>query len=649
MSASRARSASSSAPVAAEATGGIAWAVLLLVLAVVAAWHNSLAVPFLLDDADSISSNPSIRSFATAWRPPSDSGLTVSGRPLLNLSLAVNHAIHGASPAGYHVGNILIHLAATLCLFGVARRTLLLPGLAGRFGAHAVPLAALGAALWALHPMQTAAVTYIIQRAEALAGLCLLATLYAFIRGTQEGSRGWMIAAGVACFLGMAAKEVMAAAPLVVFLYDRTFVSGTFREAWRRHGRVHLALAAGWLVLAGLVLASGARGSTVGFGVVPWGGYVVTQLAGIARYLGHVVYPAGLVFDYGAMVENRALPIAVGAVVVLALVVGTLILLRRAPRVGFFGAWFLLILAPTSSVIPVASQTLAEHRMYLPLAAVAFAVVAGLYGIRPRVAWIALPILVVACAAGTIARNRTFASAITLWEDTVAKAPTSTRAWTSLGVAYLEAGRSDDALRCLSRAAELSPQDAGVQADTALMLVKVGRSVEAVAHYERAIELAPEFAEARVGYGQLLRNLDRIDDSIAQLRVAVTLAPDFARARCQLGIALLASGRLAEAIPELTEAARLDPTMIPARYFLGDALAESGRRAEAIGHLEAVVALSPQPAAELFNYLGVLYAQTDRPAEAVVRFRRALEIDPGHVRARDNLTALESRLRDARR
>ena len=649
MSARRARTAPRPVPAVAGASGGIAWAVLLLVLAVIAAFHNTLPVPFLLDDADSIANNLSIRTLTTAWRPPTDSGLTVSGRPLLNVSLAVNYAIHGASPAGYHVGNILIHLAATLCLFGAARRTLLLPSLAARLVAHAVPLAALGAALWALHPMQTASVTYIIQRAEALAGLCLFATLYAFIRGTQEGSRGWMIAAGVACFLGMAAKEVMAAAPLVLFLYDRTFVSGTFREAWRRHGRVHLALASGWILLAGLVLASGARGATVGFGVVPWSGYVITQVAGIARYLGHVVYPPGLVFDYGAMVENRPLPIVVGVLVVLALIVGTLVLLRRAPRAGFLGAWFLLILAPTSSIIPVASQTLAEHRMYLPLAAVAFAVVAALHAVRPRVAWIVLPMLALACAAGTIARNRTFASAITLWEDTAAKAPYSTRAWTSLAVAYLDAGRTDDALRCMGRSAELSPRDPGVQADTALALIKAGRPLEAVAHYERAIELAPDFAEARIGYGQLLRNLDRIDESIVQLRVAVTLAPGIAWARCQLGIALLVSGRLHEAIPELTEAARLDPTLIPARYFLGDALAESGRGEEAIIHLEAVAALSPQPAAELFNYLGVLYAQTDRPAEAVARFRRALEIEPGHERARDNLTAVELRLREAGR
>lgn len=644
MRASRARSVVRTPPPGVGFSGGWWCAVVLLSLGVVAAFHNSLQVPFLLDDADSIANNPSIRSLTTAWHPPADSGFTVSGRPLLNLSLAVNHAIHGTSVAGYHVGNILLHLAATFCLFGVARRTMASPSLAERFGAHAVPLAALGAALWALHPMQTSAVTYIIQRGEVLVGLCLLLTLYAFIRATEAGSRGWMIATCGACYLGMTAKEVMAAAPFVVFLYDRTFVSGSFSEAWRRHRRLHLALAAGWLLLAGLVVASGARGATVGFGVVPWSGYVLTQMAGIARYLGHVVYPPGLVFDYGATVENRLWPIVLGGVVVISLIAGTLVLLRRAPAGGFLGAWFLLILAPTSSVIPVTSQTLAEHRMYLPLAAVAFAVMAAVYRVSPRWTWLALPMLVVGCAAGTIARNQTFASAIALWQDTVEKAPYNTRAWTSLGVAYLEAGRFDEAIRSVEQAVKLAPDSAGLHADMALALVRVNRPLEATTHYETALSLAPEFAEAHIGYGALLQKLGRFELSEARLRRAVELAPGSARARCYLGISLLALGRASEAIPELTEAVQLDPAMVQAHYFLGDALAEAGRAEDAIRSMETVVTLSPQPSADLLNYLGVLYAQTGRLREAVERFRRSLAVDPGHAGARDNLARIEARL-----
>ena len=140
-----------------------------------AAYHNTFHVPFLLDDFDAIGKNRTIRSFATAFFPPTNSGATVSGRPLLNFSLAINYHLGGTAVFGYHLGNILIHVLAGLTLFGVIRRTLKLPGLQDRFGAHATPLAWFAALLWAVHPLQTESVTYIIQRAESLVWKAVLA------------------------------------------------------------------------------------------------------------------------------------------------------------------------------------------------------------------------------------------------------------------------------------------------------------------------------------------------------------------------------------------------------------------------------------------------------------------------------------------
>jgi hypothetical protein len=131
------------------------------------AYHNTFAVPYLLDDPDSIEKNVSIRSFATAFFPPANSGITVSGRPLLNLSLAINYRLGGTELWGYHLGNLLIHFGAALALFGVVRRTLRLPSMRERYGQQATLLAWFSAALWALHPLQTESVTYIIQRAES--------------------------------------------------------------------------------------------------------------------------------------------------------------------------------------------------------------------------------------------------------------------------------------------------------------------------------------------------------------------------------------------------------------------------------------------------------------------------------------------------
>src|SRR5271166_1611891 len=191
--------------------GGVA-----IAAAAVAAYAGTFSVPLLFDDESSIAGNPTLRHLASAFWPPGDR--TVTGRPFLNLSLAFNYAVGGTAVWSYHALNLAIHILAGLALFGIARRTLALRGVAsGAAAAFSV------AFLWTLHPIQSEAVTYIVQRAESLMGLFYLLTLYCFIRGAGAGGWSrllWYGASVGSCLLGMATKEVMASAPLVVFLYD---------------------------------------------------------------------------------------------------------------------------------------------------------------------------------------------------------------------------------------------------------------------------------------------------------------------------------------------------------------------------------------------------------------------------------------------
>jgi len=422
-----------------------------------AAYHNTFTVPYLLDDADSIEKNQTIRSFATAFFPPTNSGITVSGRPLLNLTLAINYQLGGTGLFGYHLGNLLIHFAAALSLFGVVHRTLRLPSMTERYGKHATLLAWFSAALWALHPLQTESVTYIIQRAESLVGLCYLFTLYAFIRTIEKPSRIWPAITVIACLLGMAAKEVMATAPLILFLYDRTFVSGTFAESWKRRRPFYLTLAATWGMLLALVISSGGRGTSVGYSAVSWLDYLLTQGPGITTYLAHAFFPANLVFDYGAVVEMRPLVLAGGVLVVVTLLAVTMILLVKRPKADFLGAWFFLILAPTSSIIPVATQTLADHRMYLPLAALVVGTAMLAYRIAKRYCWGLFALLALVLGIVTVQRNNSYKSCISIWEDTVQKVPDNARALNNLGSYYLVENRIDDAILRFSEALKFVP------------------------------------------------------------------------------------------------------------------------------------------------------------------------------------------------
>lgn len=223
----------------------------------------------------------------------------MAGRPVVNLSLALNYAVSGYAVGSYYVFILGVHLAAAFTLCGLVRRTLLLPTLRLRFGAAALPLAFFVAALWMLHPQQTESVTYIVQRAESLVGFFYLLTLCCALRFAESGgAMRWGVIATACCALGMATKEVMVSAPLLVLRYDRSFLGGSWRAAWEARGRLWLALAATWLLLAFLMLSTVGCGGTAGLGagISSWH-YLLTQCRAIVTCLGLAVWPHPLVFD----------------------------------------------------------------------------------------------------------------------------------------------------------------------------------------------------------------------------------------------------------------------------------------------------------------------------------------------------------------
>src|SRR5690606_5389959 len=197
---------------------------------------------FIFDDESGIVDNESIRdlwSIREVLWPSDTSGRTTDARPLVSLSVAVNYAIGGLDVRGYHIFNLAVHIAATLTLFGLVRQTLLLPRFGSRFTWQATGLAFAVAAIWGLHPLQTESVTYVIQRAESMVGLFYLLTMYCVARSEAAGrSRRWDTLAVLACLAGMATKEVMATAPLVVGLYLWVFVYPDPRELLRQRGKL---------------------------------------------------------------------------------------------------------------------------------------------------------------------------------------------------------------------------------------------------------------------------------------------------------------------------------------------------------------------------------------------------------------------------
>ncbi len=441
------------------------------------AYHNTFSVPFLGADIPAIEENTSIRQLwplSVPLNPPETVPL-VSGRPVLNFSLALNYALSGTSPWSYHVVNLLIHVAAGLALFGSVRRVL--PRVSGGRGfaappvvgkgpdrvvppyhlkVFATPVACAVALLWTWHPLQTQAVTHIAGRAESLMGLFYLLAVYGFVRmaGTGEGWK-WGAVSVLACLLGSGTNEAAVTAPLFLLLADRVFFCDSVFAALRKRPGYYLALAATWVPLAWQNFGSGGAGGVFANEGAVFQGYWLTQPEALTRYLGLALWPHPLVFDYGHVVHPSRLVI-VGCAMVAVLFIWLAVWLwwRRRPEALGLCA-FLLLLAPTS-LLP-GDPFIAEPRMYLPLAGLMVVLVAATTAWVGRRGLATCFLLAFAGAVATAARNADYENALRLWSDTVQKRPVNAHAHYHLGNAYLHRGEAEAAVRHYEQALQLEP------------------------------------------------------------------------------------------------------------------------------------------------------------------------------------------------
>jgi len=607
----------------------------------VLAYVNTFTVPFLLDDNAGIVENDSIRHLWPPGRMLSPPGqTTVAGRPVANVTFAVNYALGGLNVLGYHILNLAIHVLAALVLFGIVRLTLRTPGLENAYGAAASPLALVVALIWLVHPLQTESVTYVVQRVESLMGLFYLLTLYCAIRGFTSERVWWSVGAVAFCALGMATKEVMVSAPLMVLLYDRVFVSGSFREVFRRRWKPYVGLAATWVILAALV-ATGPRIRTVGFEFKDMAvlDYALAQGPIVLHYLRLAFWPQPLVFDYGWVMPQATVGVAPGVLAMTGVFAASVLALVFRPRLGFLGAWFFLILAPSSSVLPIRTELAAEHRMYLPLAAVVVLVVVGCRWVglslprswrRPAGAGLAV---VVVALLGYAARQRNgdYRSPLVMWTDTVAKQPDNFRAQNNLGSELKDAGRLDEAITHYREAIRLKPDCQPAYCNMGTALTLRGEYAEAVDSFARALLLKPDDDITHYHVGYCLLRLGGTAEAVKHFRQAAALTPTDARRRQDIAAMLAGYGEVEEATGYYREAMQLKPdwpepvnNLAWLRATHPDAHFRNG--VEAVALAKRACELTGYKAPWTLDTLAAAHAEAGDFAEAVRVAEKALEI-----------------------
>jgi Tfp pilus assembly protein PilF len=581
------------------------WIVLGLIALTTLAYLPAFSAPFVMDDIPAIDANAAIHQLIPAGTPAP--GNPIAGRPVVRASLAINYAINELigvdqrqDPNGpyktvsYHLLNLLFHLCTGALLFGVIRRAMRERPIPQDWRSLADPIAGVVSALWLLHPIQSEVLNYVVQRTEGLASLFYVATLYCSVRAWDAATTArrvsWYAAGLSACALGLGSKEIAVSIPLAVVLYDRAFrlpAWSAIAKPGNGRGWFYLALTAS--VVSFVAIAGGARGETAGFGTgMTWYAYFYSQCWAIAHYLSLIAVPTSLTVDYGTQPIHGARGV-VGLILLSAFAVATLVAWTKVSRFGWFafaGSWFFLLLAPSSSFVPIGTEIAAERRIYLALAAILVLVVVGAESIRRRYAarvtshqlFVGFGAIAIALAAGTAARSYTYSDSERLWRNAAAHAPQNPRAFDNLGDALFRAR---------------PPQYAAAEsADT------------------RAVELDPT---CRYGCANLAS-------------------------------VMLAQSRFREAVPLLERAVSDDPDNLPAERRLSLALLKMRSYDRAIPHLELLAA--KYPFEDHLVVLGVAYASVGRPGDAIATFDAAMRRYPASSLKRLGAT-LDAAARDS--
>ncbi len=568
--------------------------VLIVVLGALA-YANSFWGVFIFDDTVAISSNPAVTRFMTPQEMIDEPKIGKT-RPLVLFSFQLNYALGGYEVWGYHLVNLLIHLAAALFLYGIVRRSLNGERLVASYGQSATALAMVCATVWVVHPLQTQGVTYIVQRCESLCGMFYLFTLYAVIRGGQNQELGcgsqkiaWYITAVAACAAGMMSKAVMVTAPVIILIYDRIFLARSFAELLRRRWALYVGLASTWIILfwlrgrvppRSLDLASRFYEDATPLE------YLATQAGVLVHYLRLVFWPHPLCLDYTWPKANSLLDTWLAGAFILLLLLTTAVLLWRRPPAGFLGVWFFGILAPTSSFVPIYDLAV-EHRMYLSLAAVVVAVVLGAFNLIRRlvpsnvqqsVGAGAATVVIVALAIATFMRNADYHSRLEMWSSVAEAVPTNARAHFNVGLSLVAENRYDEAIAPLERAVEVMPDFELVMMKLGVVNIQLRNPREAERWLNRAREVNPRLRSLYYLLALACQQQGKIPAAIRHYQQSIELEPNVYESYANLGMLYASESNFAEAVQQFEIAARLRPDSDEARANLQWAQRELSKR-----------------------------------------------------------------------
>ena len=518
----------------------------LLAGLVFAVYASSIDGPFIFDDSR-IENNPPlhITELSAAGLIKAGFASSPKTRPLSYMSFALNYYFHGFNTRGYHLVNIAIHLLTAYFLYLFISTTLNLPPLQSRYGkAKWLPFAA--ALIWALHPLQTQSVTYIIQRMNSMAAMFYILALYLYAQGrlTENNRSKLLLFTGTALagIFALGSKEIAVTLPLFIFLYEWFF----FRD-----------LSTGWLkkqiIPAAIMLAVIVFLALLYLGLNPvdriMASYasrdfnlsqrLLTEFRVVVFYISLILFPhpSRLNLDHHIVFSSglfSPLSTCIAAAVIVLLFVTALVTARKERLISFCILWFLGNLVVESSVIGL--ELIFEHRNYLPSMLFVLLLVV-LFRSMVKQPWLrigSLCIILVLLSFWTFERNRVWADRISLWGDSAAKSPAKARPHNNLAVALKADGQLEKAIFHFKQTVELDPQFFEAYYNLGNAYVTLGRDKEAILYFKKALEHVPENPMLHANLANALFNTWQLAAARYHYSEALRLNPGDMNARINL-------------------------------------------------------------------------------------------------------------------
>ncbi|MFI5303987.1 MAG: tetratricopeptide repeat protein [Nitrospiria bacterium] len=570
-----------------------------------------------------------------------------SNRPVSNLTFALNFYFDRLETRGYHIFNILIHFGTTMVIYFLFLKTLGLCELRkeGFWMEHRSKIALMGALLWAVHPVQTQAVTYVVQRMASMAAFFYLLSLLAYIYGrTCHGSKalGWFLLSAVSALMAFGTKENSLTLPLIIFLYDLFFINSFKIKVSRRQIFILLGIVAGGVIgLSYIIYTYKGSNSFTGMLLANYstedmdsGLRVMSEWRVLVFYMSLLLFPLpsrmnldpDFPFSHGLFDPVTTFT---SLLVILFLLGFAIIKARKYALISFSILWFFINLAMESTFIKL--DLVFEHRLYLPSVMFFLLLPIGLYRLMRRyeIKSEAAPIVLAAALTGTLLfmtheRNKVWEDSVTLWSDVALKSPKKSRVQNNLGKAYLEKERWDRAKDKFAEAISLDPRNQEA-------LNNLGNSYQREARYDLAIKYYQEVLRLNnnnpLGHNDLgvaYQALGKSDLAIKEFLESVRLDPYYTDARNNLGNIYLLTNQLDLAIVQYQKTIELNPKHMMAHTNLGILYQKQGKMKEAINELKMGLNLNPHSAISQFNY-GYMMDMIGEKAEAISHYQEAIK------------------------